>query len=41
MINISHIPHCYGQLVAMVSKRYLNISFVLSSIEFIFDMEVP
>ena len=24
MIGISHIPHCYGNLVAMVTKRYLN-----------------
>ena len=41
MIGISHIPHCYGYLVAMVTNRYLNNHFVLSPIEFIFDMEVP
>ena len=40
MIGISHIPHCYSYLVAMVTKRYLNNSLVLSPIEFIFDMEV-
>ena len=40
-IGISQIPHCYGNLVAIVTKRYLNTSFVLSLIEFIFDMEVP
>ena len=41
MIHISCIPHCYGYLVAMVTKRYLKNSFVLGHIEFIFDMEVP
>ena len=40
MIGIRNIPHCYGYLVAMVTKRYLNNSFVLSPTEFIFDMEV-
>ena len=37
MTGISHIPHCYGYLVAMITKRYLNNSFVLSPIEFIFE----
>ena len=42
MIGIILIPHCYGYLVVMATKRYLNNSFVLlSSIQFIFDMEVP
>ena len=36
-----HVPHCYGYLVDMVTKRYLNNSIVFSPIEFIFDMEVP
>ena len=35
MIGISHMPYCYGYLVAMVTKRTLNNSFVLSPIEFI------
>ena len=38
MIGISHIPYCYCYLVAMVTKRYLNNSFVLSSTGFIFDI---
>ena len=41
MIGISHISQCYGYLVALVTKRYIDNSFVLSPIEFIFDMEVP
>ena len=41
MIGISHIPHCYGYLVVMATKIYLNNSFVLSPIEFIFDMGFP
>ena len=41
MIGISHIPHCYGYLVAMVNKRYFNNSFVVSPFEFIYNMEVP
>ena len=40
MIGISHIPYRYGYLVAMVIKRYLKNSFVLSPIGFIFDMKV-
>ena len=28
MIGISHIPHRHGNLVAMVTKRYLIDSFV-------------
>ena len=40
MIGINHIPHRYGNSVAMVTKRYLNNSFVLSPIGSIFDMEV-
>ena len=36
-----HQPHCYGYLVAMVTKRYLNNTFVLSPIEFVFDMDFP
>ena len=34
------MPYCYGYLVAMVTKIYLNNSFVLRTIGFIFDMEV-
>ena len=30
MIGISHIPDYDGNLVAMVTKRYLNNSFVVS-----------
>ena len=41
MTGISHVPHCYDYLVAMVNKRYLKNSLVLTPIEFIFDMEVP
>ena len=41
MIGISQIHHCYGHLVAMVTKIYLNNSFVLSPFEFICNMEVP
>ena len=41
MIGISHMSHCYGYLVSMAKKRYLNNSFVLSPIEFIFVIEVP
>ena len=41
MVSINCIPHCYGYLVVMVTKRYLNNSFVSSPIEFIFDMKVP
>ena len=52
MIGISHIPYCYGYLAAMVTKRYINNSFVLLGpylsywvhiclIGSIFDMEVP
>ena len=41
MIGSSHIPYCYGHLVVMVPKRYIKNSFVLGSIGFIFDMEVP
>ena len=37
MIGIIHIRYCYGYLIAMVTKRYLNNSFI----GFIFDMEVP
>ena len=40
MIGISHISHCYSYLVAMATKRYLNNSFVVSPIEFIFDMGI-
>ena len=25
MIGISYILHCYGNIIAMVTKRYLNI----------------
>ena len=41
LILISKPFNCYGYLVTMVTKRYLYYSFVLSPIEFIFDMEVP
>ena len=41
MISMSHLTHCNGNLVAMVTKRYLSNSFVLSPIEFIFGMKVP
>ena len=41
MTGISHIPYCYGHLVAMVTPKYLNNSFVLSHIGYIFDMEFP
>ena len=41
MIGISHISYCCDYLVAMVTKRYLNNSLILSLIGFIFDMEVP
>ena len=41
MICLSHLSHCYGYLVAMVTKRYLSKYFVLSPIEFIFGKEVP
>ena len=40
MIGINHIPHHYGNSVAIVTKRYLSNSFVLSLIGSIFDMEV-
>ena len=30
MIGISHIPYCYGYLVVMITKRYLNNSIVLN-----------
>ena len=39
--GIIHIPHCCCYLVAMVIKRYVNNSFVLSPTEFILDKEVP
>ena len=35
-----HIPYCCSYLVAMVTKRYLYNSLVLSPIGSIFDMEV-
>ena len=41
MIGIRHIPYRYGYLVAMVTKRYLNNSFAVSSVGSIFDMKVP
>ena len=41
MISISYIPYCYGYLVAMVTKGFLNNTLILSPIGFIFDMEVP
>ena len=40
MINIRHIPHCYGYYVAMVTKIYLSNYFVLSPIDFIFGTEL-
>ena len=41
MTGISHTPYCHSYLVAMVTKQYLNNSFVLSYVGSIFDMEVP
>ena len=38
MTGTSHILNCYGYLVTMVTKRSSNKSFVLSPIEFIFDV---
>ena len=41
MISISPIPLFYGYLVAMITKSYLNNSFVLSPIGSMFDTVVP
>ena len=41
MIGISHIPHFYGYLVAMVTETYINNSFALSPIGFKFYMNIP
>ena len=41
MISIGHRPYCYGYLVAIVTKRLLNNSFISSPIGFIFDLEDP
>ena len=41
MINISHIPRCYGNTVAMATRGNVSNFFVLSRFEFMFGMQVP
>ena len=40
-IGISLLPSCYRNLATIATRRNLYKFFVLSCIEFIFDMEIP
>ena len=41
MIGFSPIPECYDDSGAMATTGNFNNSFVLSRIEFTFDMKIP